>query len=88
MTTQIAQAWPSQYFDAVALSSGTVCPNGAGSGLLITASVSGTANLTLLSGTIIPLDFPAGSSVWQFQVTEVVVNTGTVTSMYNLIGAG
>lgn len=88
MPKQIAQSWPNQYEDAVLLTSGVVCPRGAGSGLLITATVTGTVNLTLLGGAVIPVNYPLGSTVYPFQVTLAVVSSGTITSMYNLIGSG
>lgn len=87
MAKQIAQAWPGQYFGSVALADGTEA-QGAGSGLLITATTGGIVNLTLLDDTVIPLTVPVGSSIWPLQVKKAIANTATVTSYYNLIGAG
>lgn len=88
MTTQIAQAWPGQYQGAFPLSENTAVLTGAGSGIMITASVAGTVTLTLLDGSTVVVSVPVGSTIYPFQVIKATVGTATITSYYNLIGAG
>lgn len=51
------------------------------SGLLITATVAGTAQVTLSGGTVVPIACPVGTTIYQ-DLAVIEINSSTATATY------
>ena len=82
--TSAARSWYlGQVCDAALLADG-VQTQRPGAAIQITASVTGTVTLTLLSGATIVVNPPVGDSVYPYQVIMAKAGTATITAYYNL----
>ena len=68
---------------AAAMTSGTAITN-PGRAIMITASVAGTASLTLANGSTIVVNPAVGDNIYPFSVMTATDGTATVTHYYNL----
>lgn len=75
------------YASAPVISAGTVTNNTTvtpGQSILITASAASNVTITLPDATTVVVTPQVGDNIYPFATTKAVVNSGTVTSMYNL----
>lgn len=79
-----ARSWYlGQVCDAVPLTNGVETQQ-VGAAIMITASVTGTVTLELMSGKSIVVNPAVGDNFYPFQVTKATAGTATVTAYYNL----